>query len=40
LTGISIPECSCAACLTEQIRRYAPARLLQRDPGAAPPRAA
>ena len=23
-TGISIPECSCSACLQEQVRRYMP----------------
>jgi hypothetical protein len=26
-TGLAIPECSCARCLTEQLRRFQPALL-------------
>jgi hypothetical protein len=31
LTGVTVPECSCAHCLTEQLRRFQPG-LLEADP--------
>jgi hypothetical protein len=30
-TGLTVPECSCAHCLTDQIRRHQP-ELLEADP--------
>jgi hypothetical protein len=35
-TGISVPECSCRACLTAQVERHMPA-LLEADPNATAP---
>jgi hypothetical protein len=35
-TGISVPECSCRACLVAQIERHMPS-LLNADPATTPP---
>jgi hypothetical protein len=33
VTGVAIPECSCAHCLEDQVRRFRPT-LLEREPAA------